>query len=152
TKSAKKLRLFLNGWFWWTDASVNMASARDPETKFVPPILQVPDGQGGWKDAGPPIGFPAGKTKTMVVDVTQMIDKNDPRMRLFSTLRLYWDSIRLAVDDDDAPIEVTSIEPASAKLWRRGFSAPIEPNKPNQPELFEWDRLAEVPRWNAHPG
>ncbi len=152
TENAKKLRLFLHGWFFWTDASINMASARDPETKFIPPILQVPDGKGGWKDAGPPIGFPAGKTKTMVVDVTQMIDKHDPRMRLFSSLRLYWDSIRLAVDDDDAPITVTKLEPASAKLWRRGFSAPLDDDKPNQPERFEWEHLADLARWNPHPG
>ena len=75
----------MTGWFFWSDASANMASARNPETPFVPPILQVPDGNGGWRDAGPPVGFPAGKTKTMVVDVTQILDKHDPRIRIAST-------------------------------------------------------------------
>jgi hypothetical protein len=150
--SAKQLRLVLNGWFLWTDASVNIASAYDPTEEFVPPIVQVPDGRGGWRDAGPPIGFPAGKTKTMVIDASQLVLRDDPRIRIFGTLRLYWDSIRLAVDADDAPFEVTEIEPKSARLWRRGFSAPLVDGKPNEPERFDWDRLAEYPSWNPHPG
>ncbi|MCK6445027.1 MAG: hypothetical protein L6Q99_01420 [Planctomycetes bacterium] len=149
---AKKLRLFLNGWFFWTDASVNVASAYDPEQEFVPPIVQVPDGQGGWKDAGPPIGFPAGKTKTMVIDAEALLRRDDPRIRIFSTLRLYWDSIRLGVDADDAPYTEVALEPASAVLWRRGFSAPLVDGKPNQPERFDWDHLAAYPSWNPHPG
>jgi tetratricopeptide (TPR) repeat protein len=149
---APKLRLVMTGWFYWTDASVNVAAAFDPEHEFVPPILSVPDGNGGWRPTGPPIGFPAGKTKTMVIDVSALIAREDPRIRLDSTLRLYWDSIRLALDAGDAPIETRSIEPESAELWRRGFSAPQRPEQPNQPERFDWDRLAEEPRWNQHPG
>jgi hypothetical protein len=129
-----------------------MAIARDERYAFVPPILQVPDGEGGWRDAGPPVGFPAGKTKSMVIDVTDLLPRDDPRIRVFSTLRLYWDSIRLAVDDGAAPIVTTSLEPASAELWRRGFSEPETSDRPHQPERFEWDRVSEVPRWNPHPG
>lgn len=149
---AQKLRLVMTGWFYWTDASVNMASARDPEQEFIPPMLQVPDGQGGWRPAGPPIGFPAGKTKSMVIDVGAILDRADPRLRLFGSLRLYWDSIRLATDGDDAPLEVTSIEPQSARLWLRGFSDPERSDLPHQPERFDWERLAWQPRWNQHPG
>jgi hypothetical protein len=151
-RGAAHLRLFLTGWFYWTDSSVNVASARDPGVEFVPPIFQVPDGKGGWRDTGPPVGFPAGKTKTMVVDVTDVLVRDDPRLRVSTTLRLYWDAIRLAVDDDDAPLRVTSIEPASAELWRRGFSAHVLDERPEQPARFQWNRLAEEPRWNPHPG
>jgi tetratricopeptide (TPR) repeat protein len=149
---ARKLRLLCTGWLYWTDASVNMAAARDPRFEFVPPILQVPDGTGGWRDAGPPLGFPAGKLKTMVVDVSALLDRADPRLRLFDTLRLYWDSIRLAVDEDDAPFVTTSIEPSSAVAWERGFSEPIPLLGAHALDWFEWDRLASEPRWNQHPG
>ena len=149
---APLLRLLMTGWLYWTEASVNMAAARHPDWEFVPPLFQVPDGAGGWRNAGPPVGFPAGKTKTMVVDVSELLDRADPRLRVFTTLRLYWDSIRLAVDGDDAPTRVTSLEPSSARLWRRGFSAPEETSNPHQPERFTWDRLSELPRWDPHPG
>jgi len=149
---AKKLRLLMNGWLFWTDASVNMAAARHPDHEFIPPILQVPDGQGGWRDTGPPVGFPAGKLKTMVLDITDLINRDDPRIRLFSTLRLYWDSLRLAVDDDDASLRVTKLEPTSARLWDRGFSLPIPTHGEHELDWFEWDRLEPEPRWNQHPG
>jgi hypothetical protein len=150
-KSAAKLRLFLNGWFYWTDASVNMAAARDPEVEFIPPILSVPDGDGGWKECGP-IGFPAGKLKTMAVDVSDLLNRDDPRIRLFSTLRLYWDSIRLATDADDAPLVTTPLEPVSARLWQRGFSREHALLGPHGCDVFRWDELARFPRWNQHPG
>lgn len=153
---APKLRLVLTGWFFWSDASANMSSARTPDVRFIPPILQVPDGKGGWKDTGPPVGFPAGKTKTMVLDVTELVDRADPRIRVFTSLQLYWDSIRLAVDADDAPLATRELPVARAELWLRGFSAPLE-RKPAQeflqrPERFDWNVLAEFPRWNQHPG
>jgi hypothetical protein len=122
-------------------------------------MLLVPDGKGGWKETGPPVGFPAGKTKTMVVDVTKILDRDDPRIRVVSTLRLYWDEIRLAIDGDDAPLEVRELAAGSAELRRRGFSLPLrrelaagEADPDNAPERFEFERLADSPRWNQHPG
>ncbi len=150
-RDATRLRLFLNGWFYWTDASVNMAVAPHPDLEFVPPLLSVPDGTGGWKDLGP-LGFPAGKLKTMVVDVSALLNRDDPRLRLSSTLRLYWDSIRLATEAHDAPLVTTALEPVSAELWQRGFSRSFLPFGPHAGEWFDWDELAPIPRWNQHPG
>jgi len=150
--SAATLRLIMTGWFYWTDSSVNMAVSRTPGISFVPPILQVPDGEGAWRDAGPPVGFPAGKVKTMVIDVSEILDRSDPRLRLFSTLRLYWDSIRLAIDDDAAPLKVTPLPVRTARLWERGFSAPYEIPGDLGLVWFDWDRLSPQPRWNQHPG
>ncbi len=152
TAGAEHLRLLFTGWFLWTDASVNMAAARADGIDFVPPILQVPGPDGRWVDAGPPIGFPAGKTKTMVIDVSHILDRKDPRMRVATTLCLFWDSIRLATDAGEIPIQRTSMEPTSARLWSRGFSRPIETGRKDLPERFEWEALTERPRWNQHPG
>jgi len=149
------LRLFMTGWFYWTNASVNMATARTPGVEFMPPVLQVPDGDGGWRDLGPPVGFPAGKTKTMVIDIAGALDPDDPRLRVVSTLRLYWDSIRLGVDEnakDDAPMVVTELPLHSSNLWERGFSRPIPMAGQNDLQWFEWDELEPEPRWNQHPG
>jgi hypothetical protein len=151
-RGAQRLRLVCTGWFFWTDASVNMASARTPGVEFVPPTLQLPGPDGTWHDAGPPLGFPAGKSKTMVVELDGAFDREHPRLRLFSTLRLYWDAIQLAVDGDDAPTRITPLEPRSARLWPRGFSASIDTGRSDVPERFDWSALTPEPRWNQHPG
>jgi hypothetical protein len=154
-RAGGELRLFMTGWFYWTNASVNMATARTPGVEFMPPVLQVPDGDGGWRDLGPPVGFPAGKTKTMVIDIAGALDPDDPRLRVVSTLRLYWDSIRLGLDEnaqDDAPMIVTELALHSSNLWERGFSRPIPMAGQNDLQWFEWDELEPEPRWNQHPG
>lgn len=151
-EDAKKLRLLMTGWLFWTNASINMASAYHEGVDFIPPILQVPDGEGGWRATGPPVGFPAGKTKTMVLDVTELLNREDPRLRVFSTLQLYWDEVRLATDEDDAELAVTILEPNATRLFGRGFSHPFESQCESHPEEFDWDILAERPRWNQHPG
>ena len=149
---AKQLRLVCTGWFYWTDASVNMAAGRTPGVEFTPPLLMVPGPDGSWLPTGPPVGFPAGKTKSMVIDVSGFLNREDPRLRIFSSLTLYWDRIALAVCNDDAPRVITTLEPTSAHLWQRGFSAPLESDRSDLPERFEWETLADIPRWDQHPG
>jgi hypothetical protein len=151
-RNAEKVRLLMTGWLLWTDASVNVAAARNGSFGFIPPTFAVPDSQGGWRDCGPPVGFPAGKTKTMVVDVTELLNRADLRLRVSSSIRLYWDAISVAVDADDASISVTRLEPKSARLWHRGFSAPVADARPDQPERFDWNRLEPHARWNQHQG
>jgi tetratricopeptide (TPR) repeat protein len=151
-RDVEKLRLVMTGWFFWSDASANMAAARHPGVDFIPPILQVPDGEGGWRPVGPPVGFPAGKTKTMVIDVSSIGLQENPRMRIFTTLQLYWDRIVLATDNDDAECQTHSLEPLTAQLTRRGFSAPIATENPGLPARFDWEIKSILPRWNPHPG
>jgi len=151
-RDATRLRLLCTGWFFWTDASVNMAAARAPGVDFVPPVLQLPDGAGGWRDAGPPVGFPAGKTKTMVLDLDGLLDPTDPRLRLSSSLRLYWDALRLATDDRGEERRERHLAPTAALLWERGFSAPIELHPELGLEWFRWEMREQLPRWDQHPG
>lgn len=157
TQDADKLRLVATGWFYWTDASVNMATARTPDLEFTPPLILVPQtspegGEETWVPIGPPVGFPAGKTKTMVIDLTGQIDRADPRFRIHTSLTLYWDALRLAVGDRWGEQRLTRLEPVSAQLWERGFSAPIVTDDETQPERFDWEVMARLARWNQHPG
>ncbi|MEQ1891962.1 MAG: hypothetical protein ABL998_05415, partial [Planctomycetota bacterium] len=151
-RAAPRLRLLCTGWFFWTDASVNMAAARTPDVRFVPPTLQVPGPDGEWRDVGPSPGFPAGKSKTMVLELDGLLDREHPRLRIRSSLRLYWDALRLAIDADDAARRVTELEPLGAELWPRGFSRALAAERADLPERFEWDVLAADARWDQHPG
>ncbi len=155
--AAPKIRLAVTGWLQWGDASVNLAAARHPEVEFVPPQLWVPEGDDPdlaarpWRPTGPPVGFPAGKTKTMVLDVTDVVRRDDPRIRMTTTLQLSLDAVRVVLDADDAPFSDTRLEVAHARLGFRGFSW-VEANPlGDQPERFDYADLAE-PRWNQHPG
>ncbi len=84
-------RLYLTGWVYWATGSVNLAVDEDPRVAFEPVSLAVPDGAGGWRTVIEDIGLPNGKNSTLVVDLTGLLDPADPRVRLRTTLRLYWD-------------------------------------------------------------
>ncbi len=86
------VRLFLTGWVYWATASVNLVVDDDPRVAFAPVALEVPDGRGGWRTAIEDIGLPNAKNSTISVDVTDVIDPADPRVRVATTMRLYWDA------------------------------------------------------------
>src|SRR5262249_20081177 len=111
-----------------------------------PPVLEVPDGKGGWKVAIAAMGYPAGKTKTMPVDLSQVLDRADPRVRISTNLAIYWDRIAYTVDEEDAPLTVTDVPMASAELFFRGFSRRTR-ETPDGPDVFVHDDVSKEPRW-----
>lgn len=94
---ASAVQLYLTGWVYWSMGSVNLAVDQDPRVAFTPVSLQVPDGRGGWRTAIEDIGLPVAKNTTLIVDVGAVLDRSDPRVRITTTTRLYWDAASYAV-------------------------------------------------------
>lgn len=96
--------LFLAGWTYPTTVNVNVALSQDLELPLpVPPSLSVPDGRGGWKTVMPFMGFPGGKTKTIAVDLSGLLASEDSRIRIYSSMEMYWDSIFFTCGEEPAP-------------------------------------------------
>ena len=85
------VRLLLDGWIFPADASLNLAAAQRPDFPYLPPRLEVETAK-GWETLIPSMGFPAGKTKTMVVD-TPPLPAGAHRLRIVTSLWLGWDRI-----------------------------------------------------------
>ncbi len=156
-RDAPRIRLLVTAWMQWGDASVNLAAARHPEVEYELPALWVPEGDDPdparrpWRRIPAPIGFPAGKTKTMVLDVTDVVRRDDPRLRITSTLQLALDAVRVDLGPDAAPLTDTRLEAKRATLGFRGFSRLLPDPEHERAELFEYDELMDA-RWNQHPG
>ncbi len=95
-------RLFLTGWVYWATGSINLQVDQDPRVTFAPVALEVPDGDGGWRIAIPDIGLPNAKNTTLVVDLAGHLVAADPRVRLTTTMRLYWDAAFYTLGDGAA--------------------------------------------------
>jgi len=128
--------LFLNGWIFYTDTSINVSLSQRRDLSHFPPVLEVPDGNGGWKVAMESFGFPAGKTKTMPVDLTGLLDPADPRVRIRTTMAIFWDEAYMTVDDPAMPVVTRLLHPARATLEERGFSRRFR-ETPDGPEVFD---------------
>lgn len=139
-----------SGWIYPTNSSVNRALA---ESRHEPPrslSLEIPDGKGGWKTVRDGIGFPAGKTKTVLIDLTGLFQPGpEPRrLRLRTNMEIYWDQLAVAAGQPGAPLERHMIGPETAELRYRGYSAPTEPLNRRRAEIPDYNHLEGVgPRW-----
>jgi len=147
---AAPVRLHLDGWIFPTDASLNLALAQRSDPVWMPPRLEVETAD-GWQVLMANPGFPAGKTKTLVLD-TPPLPEGARRLRLVTTLWLHWDRIAWSrTTADDAPRVVARLDPASAELRYRGFSQPVR-TAPNAPHRFDYTHVRKDSPWLPFPG
>jgi len=149
-RAAKNVMLYLTGWIFYGDTSIQVSLSQrggdaSGERPFGP-VLEVPDGRGGWRVAIPAMGYPAGKTKTMPVDLSNVLVRDDPRVRIRTNLALYWDRIVYTADDPKPPTEISPSRLLSARLAFRGFSR-MRRESPDGPHVFLHDDVETAPRW-----
>ncbi len=149
----RPLYLIAYGWLRPTDSSINVAISQGRHPRPHGLRIEVPDGQGGWRIAYPDLGFPAGRLKTIVIDLTGQLPKGGPyRVRLHTNLEIYWDWIGWAEARPDAPLRMARLQPELALLRYRGYSATVQPNH-STPEVPIYDSLAATAqRWRDLEG
>ncbi|MEM1178086.1 MAG: FG-GAP-like repeat-containing protein [Acidobacteriota bacterium] len=147
---AAPVRLLLDGWIFPSDASLNLAVAQRDDLPYLPPRLEV-EVDGEWQLLMDDVGFPAGKTKTTVVD-TPALPAGASTLRLVTSLWLHWDRIAWTTDvDDAAPQVVARLEADVAQLRYRGFSALVR-RAPNAPHTFDYQKTRLDTPWSPFPG
>lgn len=143
--------LFLSGWIFPTDTSINVALFQNPEINPSFPSVSVKDETGQWKTVIDMIGLPAGKNKTITVDLTGKFLSDDRHVRIETDMQIYWDAAFFTVGTQDVPIEMTTLNPDSADLHYRGFSEMYRPN-PHAPHLFDYQKVTTDAQWRDLAG
>ena len=146
------LFLFLNGWIFPTDASINYAISQSGDFKVMPPCLQVKDRRGNWKTVIENIGFPMGKNKTVIVDLTGKFLSADHEVRIRTNMEIYWDYIYFSSDAGKVPVRSFTLYPASGDLHYRGFSAEFRKGGQYGPHWFDYSRVSNDPIWRDLTG
>lgn len=136
------LYLIAHGWMHPTDSSINVAVSQGQNYKAQPLSLEVPDGGGGWVVAKPNLGFPAGRKKISLFDLTGVFRPGTPRrLRLRTNLEIFWDKLEWAASLPDAELKTNRLNPEVADLHYRGYSVINQPNL-SSPEVPDYNRLA----------
>ncbi|MDA1050690.1 MAG: FG-GAP-like repeat-containing protein [Planctomycetota bacterium] len=145
--SPKQITLFLTGWIYPTDTSLNVALSRHPQVGGPrPPSVHVPDADGNWQEVQAYMGFPGGKTKTITVDLSNAFLTNDYRVRIATSAEIYWDEAFFTADEEPAECRLTSLTLESADLHYRGFSRAL-PQRPNAPETYDYESVQTASKW-----
>jgi tetratricopeptide (TPR) repeat protein len=146
------VRLHLDGWIFPTDASLNLALAQRADVSPIDPRLEVETAD-GWRllVAADELGFPAGKTKTMVVDLPPL-PPGATKLRMVSNLWLGWDRLAWSAEPADGAARVVArLAPARSELRYRGFSA-LGRRAPNAPHHYDYARVRAESPWLPFPG
>ncbi len=146
------LTLFLTGWIFPTDTSINVSLFQNPKISPVFPYLQALDAEGKWQTVIDIVGLPAGKNKTIAIDLTGKFLSDDRRVKIATDMQIYWDAAFFSVGDNgDAPIRVTELSADRADLHYRGFSKMYRPT-PHAPHLFDYDEVETRGQWRDLEG
>ncbi len=149
--AANRTLLILHGWVDWADGSAFLGYAQQDKRGLMPPSLSVQNVKGEWRTILEDMGMPAGKPKTIAVDLAGKLLPGDRLLRISSNLALYWDQIYLATDTH-ARLKTIALAPNQATLNFRGFSqVRIHPER-KQPEMFSYPEPLPVSMWNPTPG
>lgn len=134
------LYLLASGWVHPTDTTVNIAIGQNSIAQPEGLSIEVPDKHGAWMTARKGLGFPAGKMKTVVLDLTGLFKPGAPhRLRLRTNLEIFWDKLAWAEGAPDRN-RVQHLSLSAAELRYRGFSMVSAPNE-SSPELPDYNTI-----------
>ena len=142
------LYLIAQGSIHDTESSLNVAITQGNRWHAKGMSVEVPDGRGGWTAAQSNLGFPAGRRKTVLFNLTNIFRPGTPRrVRLRTNLEIYWDCIEWAAGDPGAQVKTQTLDAQVADLHYRGYSTIDRPDAgaPEVPNYYEI--LGTKQRW-----
>jgi len=148
----ENLQLYLRGWIFPTDASINTAMSQSDKFQLVPPSVEVMDDDGTWKTVIPQMGFPMGKDKTVIVDLSGKFLSEDLRVRISTNMEIYWDQAFFAHVGTQAPVKTSFLDPVRADLHYRGFSKGYRKGGTHGPHWFDYDVVSTKGKWRDLTG
>ena len=143
----ENLHLFLNGWIFPSDASINVSVSQNSAVTVIPPYLQVINEQGDWETVIDNVGFPLGKNKTVVTELSGIFKTKSRKVRIRTSMQIYWDHIFYAHTDESFNGNITAVSSYEANLQHRGFSAEFRKGDRNGPHWFDYDQSTTDPMW-----
>src|SRR4029079_12664599 len=135
-----------------TDSAINVAIAQGAHAAPEGLSLHVADAAGRFREVRKGLGFPSGKDKTILVDLTGVFGASGPRrLRLATHLEIFWDSLGWAIGRPEVDVHPRRLELLSADLSYRGYSV-IEQPTSSVPERPRYTLAGTAPRWRDLEG
>ncbi|MEY2409728.1 MAG: hypothetical protein QOF48_2398 [Verrucomicrobiota bacterium] len=118
----RPLVLALTGWLRFGGGMANVGASHTPDLPFPFPVLEVEVGENAWTPVDVAVGAPAGKTKTILVDLAGKLPESARRLRLRTAFEIHWDRIALFEKRDNSQTTITQLPATRSDLHARGYS------------------------------
>ncbi|HRQ52058.1 MAG TPA: CRTAC1 family protein, partial [Agriterribacter sp.] len=147
------LHLFLRGWIFPADASINTAITQSSSYNSKPPSLEVMNKKGEWQTVIPNIGFPMGKDKMVIVNLSgKFLTPGNRKVRIRTNMQIYWDEIFFSNRLSRAPVNMHDLTMTGAHLAYRGYSASYRKGGPFGPHWFDYYNTSGGQKWRDLTG
>ncbi len=147
----RPLVLALTGWLRFGGGMANVAAAHHPDLPFPFPLLEVETASGEWTKVDVTAGAPAGKTKTILVDLVGKLPPGSRRLRLSTAFEFHWDRAALFEKRNNSETKITTLAPTATDLHWRGFSG-FADLPWSQPLTPVYEGATPNPHWRITPG
>lgn len=140
--------LVASGWLRPTDSSINLAISQGERNSPEGLRVEISDGTGSWSVLHENYGVPAGKTKSILLELNDVFpDAEDRRVRFSTTSEIYWDSIMWASAVSSNQITETELNASKMELRYRGYSEWVRADEVS-PMLPLYDEISSThQRW-----
>ncbi len=146
----RALVLALTGWIRFGGGMANISGSLDPTLPFPFPGLEAELAAGSWQKVAVMVGTPAGKTKTILVDLAGKLPAGVRRLRLSAAFEIYWDTAELCEKVDSAVSQEHRVAPARTDLRWHGYGRFIN-LPPSLPLTPSYTDVSPVPPWSHTP-
>jgi len=146
----RPLALALTGWLRFGGGMANVAASHQSDLPFPFPTLEAETADGKWQPVDVVVGAPAGKTKTIVVDLAGKLPPVTRRLRLGAAFEIHWDRIALFEKRDNSESRVTTLAPTKTDLHWRGFSE-FEDLTWQMPLTPDYQKVSPTANWIITP-
>ena len=147
------LLLYMRGWIFPPDASINTELTQTNKYKLQAPSLQVINREGKWQTVIKDIGYPMGRDKMDIINLSnKFLTPHDRRIRIRTTMQIYWDHIFFSTGNVKAPVKTHNLKMVSANLAFRGYSASYNKGGPFGPQWFNYYKVTKGQKWRDLTG
>jgi hypothetical protein len=147
--ASPRVLLVMDGWVEFPTSSASIAASQSQTVHFQPPVIEVPAADGSWKVADDDPGFPAGKGKAVLVDLTGKLGV-DGRLRIRSTQRIHWDAFSVSTGPDREQ-KLTRLPITRADHKYRGVGRRVDDPSGEQPWRYSHDDLLTFVPYDQMP-
>ncbi|WKK66675.1 FG-GAP-like repeat-containing protein [Lutimonas zeaxanthinifaciens] len=152
TDEFENLHLFLRGWIFPTDASINVALSQSDEIKVEFPVIQMINKEGKWENVNSEMSFPMGKDKHVIVELQSKFLSKDHRIRIRTNMEIYWDEVFFGDVIDSDNLNTYQLSAKSADLNYRGFSESYRKGGRYGPHWFDYNKVDTNRKWRDLTG
>ena len=147
------LYLIASGWLHPWDDGLLVAANQGKQEKLSDLSIEVMNRDGRWITVKQNLGVPAGREKTIVLELTNLFEPGSPRrLRLRTNLEIYWDRLAWASGIAENGLKDYRLKLESAALAHRGYSQTRQ-DDPRSPEQPIYEVVAESgSKWQPIPG